>query len=154
MKVERRLLQAVVTIACLVPLLAGLAGVVEGPQMVRGVTLPVPADHDSHFRYLSGLLLGMGLAFLSCVPRIEARGARFRPLGAIAVVGGLSRAASFVAVGAPGVEHQLALAMELGAVPLLMLWQWRVERDWERRPGTRTLPPSQGAAGPSPDDPS
>lgn len=133
MKVERRLLQAVVTVACLVPLLAGLAGVVEGPQMVRGVTLPVAADHDSHFRYLSGLLLGMGLAFLSCVPRIEARGARFRLLGAIAVVGGLSRAASLIAVGSPGVEHYLALAMELGIVPLLMVWQWRVERAWRRR---------------------
>lgn len=128
MKAERRLLQAAVTMACLVPLLAGLAGVLQGPEMVRGVAMPVAADQDSHFRYLSGLLLGLGLGFLSCVPRIEARGARFRLLGAIAVVGGLSRATSLIAIGVPGAEHQLALAMELGVLPLLMAWQWRVER--------------------------
>ncbi len=126
-EVERRLLQLAVAIASLVPLLAGAAGALQGPEMIRGAGL-VGADFDSHFRYLSGLLLGVGFAFLSCVPRIEARGSRFRMLGGIAVIGGVSRALSLVEVGAPGVEHQLALAMEVGAVPLLMVWQWRVER--------------------------
>jgi hypothetical protein len=32
---------------------------------------------DSHLRYLSGLLLGIGLCFWSTVPRIEAKTARF-----------------------------------------------------------------------------
>ena len=131
---ERRLLQAAVSVACLVPLLAGLAGVLEGSGMVRGEAIPTAADHDSHFRYLSGLLLGIGVAFASCVSRIE-RGRRFRLLGGIAITGGLARAVSLLTVGAPGVEHQLALAMELGTVPLLMLWQWRVERRWPTAPG-------------------
>ncbi len=123
---ERRLLQGAIAIGCVVPLTAGLAGVIEGPEMVRGVAAGPPADLDSHMRYLSGLLLGIGIAFLACVPRIEARGNAFRLLSLIVIVGGLSRALSLVAAGLPGWEHQAALVMELGATPLLFLWQVRI----------------------------
>ena len=125
---ERRLLQGAIVVACVVPLSAGLAGVVEGAAMLRGVAPGPPADLDSHMRYLSGLLLGVGIGFLACVPRIEARSALFRSLGLIVVVGGLSRAVSLAEVGAPGLEHRLALAMELVATPLLVLWQTRMAR--------------------------
>ncbi len=127
---ERRLLQGAIVLACLVPLSAGLAGAIEGPAMLRGVAAAPPPDLDSHMRYLSGLLLGIGIGFLACVPRIEASGAAFRLLGLIVVVGGLARALSLAEVGAPGVEHRLALAMELGATPLLLLWQARIARRW------------------------
>lgn len=130
---ERRALQAAVAAACVVPLLAGLAGAIEGATMVRGMAdRAVLPDLDSHMRYLSGLLLGIGIAFASCIPRIERAGPTMRLLGAIVVVGGLARASSYLAVGVPGLEHRLALAMELGAVPLLVLWQWRLERRWAR----------------------
>ena len=127
---ERRLLQGAVMVACLVPLSAGLAGAIEGPAMLRWAAVGASPDLDSHLRYLSGLLLGIGIGFLSCVPRIEARGAVFRLLGLIVVVGGLARALSLVEVGAPGLEHRLALAMELGATPLMVLWQARIARRW------------------------
>ena len=123
---ERRALQAVVALACLVPILTGLDGVTRGVAMFR---LAAPtADLDSHFRYLSGIFLMLGLAFASTVPHIERQGRRFRLLGAMVVMGGLSRALSWAAVGAPGWEHRLGLIMELIVVPLLMLWQARVER--------------------------
>ncbi|WP_166038918.1 DUF4345 domain-containing protein [Sphingosinicella sp. YJ22] len=125
---ERRLLQGAILAACLVPLSAGLAGVVEGPAMLRGVMPEPPADLDSHMRYLSGLLLGIGIGFVACVPRIEARGAMFRLLGLIVVAGGLARGVSLADSGAPGWEHRLALAMELGVTPLLVLWQARIAR--------------------------
>jgi hypothetical protein len=64
------------------------------------------------------------------VPRIEATGPRFRLLGALVVVGGLSRVVSLVAVGAPSPGHLFGFAMELGAVPLLMLWQAAFARRW------------------------
>ena len=124
---ERRLLQGAILIACMVPLSAGLAGVIDGPAMLRGVEVP-PPDLDSHMRYLSGLLLGIGIGFLACVPRIETRGRLFRALGLIVVVGGLARATSLMEAGPPGVEHRLALIMELGATPLLVLWQARIAR--------------------------
>lgn len=130
---ERRLLQAAMALGSLVPLLAGGAGALQGPAMLRGVAPPVPADLDSHFRYLSGLLLGIGIAFLACLPRIERAGATVRLLGAIVLAGGLARLASLGAVGLPGMEHRLALVMELVATPLLVLWQWRLERRWATR---------------------
>jgi hypothetical protein len=136
-KVERRLLQAAVAIACLVPLTAGGAGVVEGPAMLRGVDA-APVDLDSHFRYLSGILLGIGIGFACCIPSIERRTLPFRTLGGLAVVGGFARLLSAVEAGTPGAGHVFGLVMELGTVPLLMLWQGRVARrcgDASRRAG-------------------
>jgi hypothetical protein len=90
----------------------------------------VTPDLDSHFRYLSGIFLMMGFAFVSTIPHIERKGPLFRLLGAMVVLGGLSRALSWIEVGAPGEGHRFGLAMELGVVPLLMLWQWRVARKY------------------------
>jgi len=146
---ERRLLQLAIAIGSLIPLLAGGLGMLNGAEIVRGTPAPVPPDLDSHFRYLSGLLFALGLGFLSCIPRIEGQSRRFRLLGAIVLVGGLGRALSLFDIGLAGVEHRLALGLELGTMPLLLLWQWRVART-----ARRTLPQkSQGAAGPASDDP-
>lgn len=124
---ERSLLQAAVAIACLVPLLAGGAGAIEGPAMIGG-TAGATADMHSHFRYLSGLLLGLGIAFAASVATIERRGELFAILTLLVVVGGLARLASLLIDGAPGTAHSLALVMELGIVPILFLWQRRIAR--------------------------
>lgn len=126
MRVERRLLQAAVALGCVVPLLAGGAGVIHGPRMLHGVANQVPADLGSHFRYLSGLLFAIGLAFASCIPAIEKKTARFRLLAFLVVVGGIGRAIGLASSGVPGTGHVFGLAMELGTVPLLVLWQARV----------------------------
>lgn len=132
---ERRALQAAIAIGLLVSLYAGSTGVVEGPAMVKGSG---GADLDSHFRYLSGLLLGIGLAFIACIPAIERRTAVFRTLGAIVFVGGLARLLSAVELGLPSTGHRFGLMMELGVVPLLVLWQGRVARRFARaEPHTR-----------------
>lgn len=123
---ERRLLQGVVALACLIPILTGLEGVLRGAAMFR--LNIVPADLDSHYRYLSGIFLMLGLAFASTIPAIERQGPRFRLLGAMVVTGGLARALSWTAVGEPSLGHRLGLVMELVVVPLLMLWQARVAR--------------------------
>lgn len=118
---EKRLLQAIVGVACLIPLTYGGLGVLHGPRWLKGVG-DVSPDLDSHFRYVSGIFLGVGIGFVSCVPRLEARGGRFRLLGALVVCGGLARLYGMT-VAAPSLGHVLGLAMELGVVPLLMLWQ-------------------------------
>jgi hypothetical protein len=123
---EKRLLQLIVGLACIVPLAAGAVGIMHGPEMLRGVGDDSPADLDSHFRYLSGLLFAIGLAFATCIPGIEAKTARFRLLAFLVFVGGLGRLHSLVSVGMPGTGHAFGLAMELVAVPLLVLWQARV----------------------------
>jgi hypothetical protein len=123
---EKRALQIVVGIGCLVPIIAGAAGIVHGPAML-GIDGSAP-DLDSHFRYLSGLLLGIGFGFASTVPRIETHGRRFRLFAGVVIVGGLGRLASLVAIGMASRGMLAALAMELAVTPLLAIWQWRVER--------------------------
>ena len=95
------------------------------------------ANLDSHFRYLSGLLLGIGLAFAATIPAIERRTLLFRTLGAVVFVGGLARLLSALELGLPGRGHVFGLAMELVTVPLLVLWQARVARRFDERPQTR-----------------
>lgn len=125
---ERRALQIVVAVACLVPIVMGLLSIVRGPEILKGISSPAPIDLDSHFRYLSGLLLGIGLVYAWCVPRIQSKGAVFRALSVAVVTGGLARLLSLIEAGPPGSGHLFGLVMELGVVPLLVLWQMRIAR--------------------------
>ena len=117
---ERRRLQIAVAMAAGVPVGVGLWGV------LAGVGAP-GAFADSQYRYLSGLLVGVGFSFWAMVPAIERRAWPFRMLGAIVVLGGMARLGSFLASG--GSQAVLAaLAMELIVTPILVLWRERVER--------------------------
>jgi Domain of unknown function (DUF4345) len=126
---DRRLLQAAVLVAGCVPVLGGLAGVIMGSGVLLA-TSPDLATSDSHVRYLSGLLLGIGLLFWSLVPKIERAGVLFRALTCLVVIGGLARLASVAASGLPSSIMLGALVMELTVTPLLCLWQTRLERRW------------------------
>lgn len=130
---EKRLIQAVILLACLVPLTAGPTGIWRGAAWMSDGA-PVSADLDSHFRYMSGIFTGVGLAFLSCVIGIENKGTRLRMLGAFVVIGGLARALSWVQIGAPDFGNRFGLVMELVVVPLIVLWHWRFARRWANTP--------------------
>lgn len=123
---ERRLLQVAVLIASIVPIGAGLGGIIAGPNLFGARSYSV--DLISHTAYLSGLLLGIGLVFVASVPRIEQHRTRFVVLGIIVFVGGLARLYSGLTVGFGTVPHQLALVMELIVTPAIVLWQRRVAR--------------------------
>jgi len=128
--IEKRMLQICVAVAAVIPVAAGLYGVVDSGLMIDGLNLPRPAD--SHFRYLSGLLLAIGVAFWSTIPAIERRRAPFQLLAAIVVAGGIGRLISLIVAGTPNAPMLAALAMELGVVPALALWQARVARNARR----------------------
>jgi hypothetical protein len=95
---------------------------------MTGMPAPVPASLDSHFRYLSGLLLAIGLGFWSSIPDIERQGGRFRLLAGLVFIGGLGRALSLAAAGQPGGPMLAGLVMELLVTPLLAFWQFHVAR--------------------------
>ena len=132
---SRRALQIVIAIAGLVPVGAGLAGVVLGPRLAG--LAAAPASLDSHFRYLSGLLLGLGLVFWAAIPTIERRGLLVRALTLIVFTGGIGRAVSLLAVGGPSGGMRLALVMELVVTPLICLWQFNVEQRALKQPAGR-----------------
>lgn len=124
---EKRALQFAVAIGSLVPIGAGAAGMLVGPRLVGPAGVGA-GELDSHFRYLSGLLLAIGLGYLSTIPRIETHGGRFRLLTGIVVVGGIGRLLSLLAIGPPTATMIGALAMELLVTPGLAVWQHRVAR--------------------------
>lgn len=130
---EKRALQLVMLAACIVPLTAGPMGIWRGAAwMAHGAE--VSADLDSHFRYMSGIFTGVGLAFLSCIRTIETKSVRLRLLGACVVIGGLARALSWAQLGPPDLGNRFGLVMELVVVPLILLWQWRLARRWATTP--------------------
>lgn len=126
--IEKRILQVVVALACVVPLVTGGVSVLQGPGWLQGVPDPAPVDLDSHFRYISGIFLALGIGFASCIPRLEAMGPRFRLLGFMVVMGGLARLWSLLDAGTPSQGHLFGLGMELVVVPLIVLWREGMER--------------------------
>jgi|SRR5271157_1291042 len=120
----KRALQIAVAAGGLVPVSAGLAGIILGASLTGESN--AAADLDSHFRYLSGLLLGIGLAFWSTIPGIERNGPTFLLLTAIVFLGGLARLYGVLLQGLPGYPMIFGLLMELVVTPLLCLWQWRL----------------------------
>ncbi|MEI7711613.1 MAG: DUF4345 domain-containing protein [Rhodospirillales bacterium] len=121
-RAERRLLQAAVLLAGIVPVSAGTAGIFLGAGLAGGGSI----DLDSHVRYLSGLLLGIGLVFWGTIPRIERRAAIFQALTGIVAIGGLARLLGLFVAGVPSTPMTAALGMELAVTPLLCLWQRRI----------------------------
>jgi hypothetical protein len=118
---ERRLLQIAVAVAGLVPVAAGALGAFRPELLIGG-----PPHALTHGAYLSGLLLGLGLAFWSLVPSIERQGRVFGLLTGLVVLGGLARAFTAVRLGAWNLSVELPLVMELAVTPALWLWLRRV----------------------------
>jgi hypothetical protein len=113
---QRRALQLSIAIAALLPVVAG----------AWGIGTPGDGWASNHHRYLSGLLLAIGLGYWSALPRIEMMGPRLRLLTALVVIGGVARLAGVALGDVPTTAVAVALTMELVVAPLLCLWQMRV----------------------------
>lgn len=121
----RQLLQVIIGVLALIPVTTGAAGLLLGSRFPAfGGEWPV--DLDSHFRFLSAVFLAIGIAFLTCIPRIEYKTARFRLLAALVFCGGLGRLLSYAAAGPPSTGHLIGLCLELLVVPALVVWQRKV----------------------------
>ncbi len=133
---ERKLLQQAVGFLAIIPVATGLYGVLFG-QALTGDTVSVSAE--SHFRFLSGLLLAVGLCFWSTIPGIEAKTGRFRLLTLLVLIGGLGRLIGLLLTGIPSLTMLGGLAMELVVVPLLCLWQTRIANGYAEDVGIADL---------------
>jgi hypothetical protein len=115
-----------IRLAALVPILTGLAGALGGAAFLGEAAGPATG---SHLRYLSGLLLGLGLCAAWAAGDLRRRGAVFEAVCAVVVLGGLARLAGLFAETPPW-PHRMALAMELMVVPALWVW-WQADRALE-----------------------
>lgn len=120
---ERKVLQQTVAIVATIPVATGLYGVLFG-QALTGDAVSISAE--SHFRFMSGLLLGIGLCFWSTLPGLEEKTNRFRLLTLLVVIGGLSRLVGLVLTGLPSFFMVGGLIVELIVAPVLCLWQTRI----------------------------
>jgi len=103
-------LRILIWLACLVPIGGGLAG-----------ALGFLPESSSHLRYLSGLLLGVGVGLAWAAFDLRKRAWLFDAFVPLVILGGVARL-----IGAPSAwQEPLALGMELVATPLL--W-WAVRR--------------------------
>ena len=125
---QYRALQCVIALGGLVPVACGVGGVVMGPLMIPD-TMAQPTDLDSHWRYLSGLLIAIGLGFWSTIPHIAQTGPRLRLLAGIVIVGGVGRLVSLLTVGKPSAVMVFALLMELVVTPSVAAWQCRLAKN-------------------------
>ena len=116
------MLPLAIRLAALVPILAGGAGALLGPDALGEAAGPAIA---SHLRYLSGLLLGLGGLAWWCAGDLAARQPIFAALCAMVVTGGLARLIGLAVDGPPPWPHVAALGMELGVVPALWLRSWQ-----------------------------
>jgi len=138
---ERLALQICVALAGLVPVAGGMDGVIWGAGAMGEMA---PTAMDSQFRFLSGLLAAIGVAYWTTVPEIERAGQRFMLLTLIIVAGGFARALGMLIAGPPGNLMSAALALELVVAPALFLWQTRIQRLAERAPALTPVDAAEG----------
>ena len=120
---ERRLLQIAFALAGLVLIVFGLAGIFFGANFAD---LSGSVEMDSYFRFLKGMLLGIGLIYWSSIPHIERQGERISLVTFILVLGAVPRLMAVIGHGVPTIGIMVGLVGELIAAPLLWLWQRRV----------------------------
>ncbi|WP_338690678.1 DUF4345 domain-containing protein [Bradyrhizobium sp. 26S5] len=123
----RRGLQIATGLLALVPILTGIItmlGVSDPLYASSGVpALPVL---DSNLRFFGGVWLGLGLALIWLVPRIESESVLYRVVWGGIFLGGVGRLLSIVMVGAPPIPFIGFTALELIGAPLFVYWQHRV----------------------------
>ncbi|MEY9495495.1 uncharacterized protein YjeT (DUF2065 family) [Bradyrhizobium elkanii] len=125
----RRALQIATALLALVPILTGIItmlGVSDPLYASSGVpALPVL---DSNLRFFGGVWLGLGLALVWLVPRIESEGVLFRVVWGGIFLGGIGRLLSMLMVGLPPLPFVGFTALEVIGAPLFVYWQHLVAK--------------------------
>lgn len=129
LKLNKHLLQGAVFFLAFIPVLAGGWGVIAGPAGFADIE--VTPGFDSHFRYLSGLLLAIGYGFWSTLRNIERKQERFIVLTVIVFIGGLARLSALLVHGDASPATLAGLGMELVVTPALCLWQAKLARQFK-----------------------
>ena len=125
---SRRMLQVVNGFLALLTIgLAAMSLIFGGNSPVYGdAEIPTLPTLDSNLRFFGGLGAGLGIMLLWITPRIEEHTFVFRGLWLTALLGGIGRVISMVAVGMPALPMVIFTAIEVPLVPILIYWQKQV----------------------------
>jgi len=124
-------LQFAVRTLCALPFVTGAADVVFGASFLKSAGVPLDdelATHpmlDSQVRFWGAISLGYGASLWRASSRLETEPATFRLLCGVLAASGLARVASFVRCGSPGPILTAAMALELIAAPVALVWHAR-----------------------------
>jgi hypothetical protein len=121
------------SVACsllsLIPLLGFAIAMTSGTRFFLPEGSEPSVNLDSQFRYLAGVYTAVTIAIWWTLPKLEERIAPLRIACAGVFVGGVGRLVSMAALGAPSDPTLVAgVALEMGVVPLLLLWHARLAR--------------------------
>jgi hypothetical protein len=121
---SKRLLQIVSALLAMVPIVTGLITMlgVHDP-LYASADIPALPVLDSNLRFFGGAWLGLGLAMLWLVPRIESQTVLFRAIWGAIFLGGVGRLLSIMLVGSPPSPFIGFTALELIGAPLFVYWQ-------------------------------
>ena len=123
----KRPLQIITALLALVPIFTGLITMLGvSDPLYAGAGVPALAVLDGNLRFFGGVWLGLGIAMLWLVPRIESESVLFRVIWGGIFLGGVGRLLSILLVGAPPIPFVGFTALELIGAPLFAYWQHRV----------------------------
>ncbi len=130
-------LRAVMAMLTLIPLATGVLTMMglHNPEY-RSAGFPMHVLLDSNLRFYGGVWLGLGLVLLWLLPRLYEQTALFRAISLMIFVGGMGRLVAMFAVGMPPVPFIAFTALELIGMPLLVMWQAQVAKEysWDHAP--------------------
>ena len=123
----RRSLQIVTAILAVIPVATGLIG-------LSGIRDPLYATSvvsenvllDSNLRFYSGVWLGLGLALLWLIPRIEKQTVLFRVIWGAIFLGGIGRCLSMLLFAVPPTPFTAFTILEVIGAPVFVAWQKQV----------------------------
>jgi hypothetical protein len=114
-------------ILAMVPIVTGVIGLLGiSDPLYASAHLPAHTLLDSNLRFFSGVWLGIGIAMLWIVPRIEKETVMFRALWGMIFVGGIGRLISMLALSAPPAPFVGFTALEIIGAPFFVFWQARI----------------------------
>jgi len=124
---NRRPLQFAMGLLGLVPVVTGgLTMMGLGDPLYAGAGLPASVLLDSNLRFLGGLWLGLGLAVMALIPRIERETMLFRTLWLMIFAGGVGRLLSMALVGLPPWPFIGFTLLEVLGAPAFIVWHARL----------------------------
>ena len=119
-------LQITIGIISMVPIFVGLNGIFRGPAILdKTSNYSIPLD--SHFRYLSGFPVAMGIILLRSLPTIDRDNSDLRRACLFIVIGGVGCLWGLITVGLE-TGAVVATIVELFVLPFVCLWQNQIQK--------------------------